>query len=91
MAIASLLARIGTSDPVEARVSMADLVAGFDITRFGRATPRFDPAELKLLNGRVLGMMDYAEVSARLADMGVDMGSGFWDAIRGNLHACRSI
>lgn len=85
MAIASLLARIGTSDPVEARVSMADLVAGFDITRFGRATPRFDPAELKLLNGRVLGMMDYAEVSARLADMGVDMGSGFWDAIRGNL------
>ena len=61
------------------------LVAGFDISRFGRATPRFDPAELKLLNGRILGMMDYAEVSDRLADMGVDMGGGFWDAIRGNL------
>lgn len=85
MAIASLLARIGTSDPVEPRSRMDDLVAGFDIGRFGRATPKFDPAELTLLNGRILGMMDYDAVADRLAGLGLEMDAPFWEAIRGNL------
>jgi glutamyl-tRNA synthetase len=86
MAIASLLARIGTSDPVEACSDMSVLVEGFDISRFGRATAKFDPTELNLLNGRILGMMEYDAVSERLADMGIDMGADFWVAIRGNLN-----
>ena len=90
MAIASLLARIGTSDPVEPRTAMADLVAGFDITRFGRATPRFDPADLELLNGRILGMMDFDAVAGRLNALGVGFGDdirtrAFWEAVRGNI------
>lgn len=85
LAIASLLARIGTSDPVEARASMAELIEGFDIARFGRATPRFDPAELNLINGRILGMLDYDTVQPRLAELKADMGADFWIAIRGNL------
>ena len=90
MALASLLARIGTSDPVEPRAAMDELVAGFDIGRFGRATPRFDPAELKLLNGRVLGMAEYGAISERLAGLGVDFGDedrarAFWEAVRGNI------
>ncbi|MGC6484348.1 MAG: glutamate--tRNA ligase [Candidatus Puniceispirillales bacterium] len=85
MAIASLLARIGTSDPVEPRATMDDVVSGFDITRFGRATPKFDPAELSLLNGRILGMTDHEAVQDRLAAMGLDISPDFWSAIRGNL------
>ena len=85
MAIASLLARIGTSDPVEPRTGMGDLVAGFDISRFGRATPRFDPADLTMINGRIIGMMDYGDVRERLSELGADMGQDFWDAVRGNL------
>ena len=36
-ALASLLARIGTSDPVVPQVSLSDVVDGFDLSRFGRA------------------------------------------------------
>ena len=36
MAIASLLARIGTSDPVVPTADMAMVIDGFDIMRFGR-------------------------------------------------------
>jgi len=85
MAIASLLARIGTADPVEARQSMQELVEGFDISRFGRATPRFDPAELKLVNSRVLNGLDFDMVATRLKDLGVGGGAGFWQAVRGNI------
>ena len=94
MAVASLLARIGTSDPVEPRVRMEELVAGFDIGRFGRATPRFDPADLKLLNGRILGMLEYDSVAGRLGELDVvfdDEASAraFWLAVRGNISSLR--
>ena len=41
IALKALLARIGTSDPVEAVADMQPLVAGFDFARFGRAPARF--------------------------------------------------
>ncbi len=85
IAIASLLARIGTSDPVEPRIQMSDVIDGFDMTRFGRATPRFDPAELTIVNSRILGQLDYAVVSAQLEAIGVVGGEVFWHAVRGNL------
>ena len=83
MAIASLLARIGTSDPVEVRANMDDLVAGFDISRFGRATPRFDPEQLHQINGKVLAEFSFAQVKDRLD--GLKDGDLIWDAVKGNI------
>ena len=48
-AVVSLLARIGTSDPVEPFADVAPLIEGVDFARFGRAPARFDEAELALL------------------------------------------
>lgn len=83
MAIASLLARIGTSDPVEVRANMDDLVAGFDISRFGRATPRFDPEQLRQINGKVLAEFSFAQVKDRLG--GLKDGDLIWGAVKGNI------
>lgn len=85
LAVASLLGRIGTSDPVEPRLSIDEVIQGFDITRFGRATPRFDPTELSLINSRILGGTDFAHVADRLSALGVEGGEGFWNAVRGNI------
>lgn len=85
VAIASLLGRIGTSDPVEARQAMEEVIAGFDINRFGRATPRFDPAELTLINSRILGNTPFDVVADRLSALGVGGGESFWNAVRGNI------
>jgi len=49
MAVTSLLAKLGTSDPIEPRLSLDDLVAEFDFAKFSRTIPRFDPAELQRL------------------------------------------
>ncbi len=66
LAIASLLGRIGTSDPIEPRQSLAEVIAGFNVSRFGRATPRFDGAELKPMNSRILGNTPYEVMADRL-------------------------
>ena len=85
VAIASLLARIGTSDPVVPHIDLAAIIDGFDLSRFGRATAKFDPAELAQVNIRVIQQLDYASVSDELAEAGVDGGADFWLAVRDNL------
>ncbi len=81
-AIMSLLARIGTSDPVEPFVDPAPLIAAFDFARFGRAPARFDEAELAQLNARIVHQLDYETVADRLP-AGIDRNG--WEAIRPNL------
>jgi glutamyl-tRNA synthetase len=86
MAVLSLLARLGTSDPVEPFADIAPLVAGFDLGKLGRAPVHFDPAELRALNARLLGTLPHAAVAERLRALGVGGGAAFWDAVRPNLH-----
>src|SRR5690606_23824947 len=86
MALLSLLARLGTSDPVEPRVDLHELVSGFDISHFGRAIAKFDVDELTNLNAKVLHAMPYARVKDRLKDLGLTHADeAFWNAVRPNL------
>ena len=85
MAIASLLARIGTSDPVVPTADMATVIDGFDIKRFGRATAKFDPAELAQVNAKVVQELPFATVAERLEAAAVGGGEPFWMAVRDNL------
>jgi glutamyl-tRNA synthetase len=82
VALAALLARLGTSDPVEPVTGLAPLIAGVDFARFGRAPARFDEAELALLNQKVLHHTDYHAVAPRLPTA---IDEARWNAIRPNL------
>jgi glutamyl-tRNA synthetase len=81
-ALIALLARIGTSDPVEPFADPAPLIASFDFARFGRAPARFDEAELAQINARIVHQLGYEVVAARLPE---GMGPAAWAAIRPNL------
>jgi len=81
-ALVALLARLGTSQPVEPIADRAVLVDSFDLAHFGRAPARFDEAELERLNAAIVHQMAFAEVQHRLpAGMTVEG----WEAIRPNL------
>lgn len=82
VALIALLARIGTSLPVEPVASPQALFADFDFARFGRAPARFDLDELKALNARILHLLDHEQVADRLP---AGMDAGAWEAIRPNL------
>jgi glutamyl-tRNA synthetase len=66
MAMLSVLARIGTSQPVEPVASLDELAAGFDFATFGRAPAHFDPHDVELINARLLHKLDYAAVKDEL-------------------------
>ena len=82
LAIAGLLARLGTADPVEPVTSLDALIATVDFARVGRAAARFSEEELAHLSARTLHAMPHAAVRERFPD---DLGEAFWLAVRGNL------
>lgn len=83
-ALVALLARLGTSDPVDAALDADALAQGFDLSRFGRAPARFDDAELQRVNAAVIHRLPFADVTARLP---AGMGEAAWTAIRPNLNS----
>lgn len=86
MAINSYLALLGTPDPIRAVPALEELAADFDLARYGRAAPKFDPAELQHLNARLLHDLPFEAVADRLAALGLDSAdAAFWEAVRPNL------
>jgi glutamyl-tRNA synthetase len=85
MAVLCHAALIGTSEAIEPLKSHDELAERLDFSKISTAPGRFDLAELKTLNGKLLHMLDYADVAERLADLGVGGGEEFWHAVRGNL------
>ena len=81
-AIASLLARLGSSQPIEPFADMQPLIDSFDFAHFGRAPARFDEGELATLNQKIVHLLPYDAVATRLPD---GMDGQAWDAIRPNL------
>lgn len=82
MAINSLLARLGTADPVEPQTDLQALADGFDFGRFGRAAAKFSEDELASINAKIVHQLPYEAVQARLPD-GVD--APVWEALHANL------
>jgi glutamyl-tRNA synthetase len=82
MALLSVLARIGTSQPVEPATGLDDLAAGFEFATFGRAPAHFDPHEVELVNARLLHLLGYAAVEDRLP---AGASEEDWLLVRSNL------
>jgi glutamyl-tRNA synthetase len=91
IAILSHLAKLGTSDPVETRESLAALAEEFDFAKIGRAPARYDLEELKRLNAGALHAMPYAVAQPRLVQLDADLGEAFWTAVRANLNVFQDV
>lgn len=88
MALLSLMARLGSSDPVELRSDMNELIEGFDISRFGAAPTKFDAGDLVPLTARYLQSLPYDAVADKVAELGVpeDKAEQFWQVARENIN-----
>jgi len=87
MAILSLMARLGSSDPVELREGVDEVVAGFDLAKFGSAPTKFDADDLQPLTSRWLAARPFADVADDVAALGVpaDLAERFWSVVRENI------
>jgi len=86
-ALLSLLARLGSSQPVELRTSLEDITEGFDLSQFGAAPTKFDAADLRPLTARHLASLPFAAVAGDIAALGVPdaLARQFWQVTRENI------
>ena len=87
MAILSLMARLGSSEPVELRETVQEVVDGFDVSKFGAAPTKFDPEDLEPLTHRWLAARPFSDVADQVAALGVpaDQAEMFWNTVRENI------
>lgn len=92
-ALLSLMARLGSSQPVELRASLDEIAEGFDIDQFGSAPTKFDVEDLYPLTARHLGAQPLVAVSGDVASAGVDgaEAEAFWAVIRENITTRKDI
>ena len=87
LALLSLMARLGSSKPVELVGSMDELIAGFDVGSFGSAPTKFDAEDLFPLTRHYVQGLPFDAVKARIAALGVPeaKAEAFWSVARGNI------
>lgn len=87
MALLSLMARLGSADPVELRDTHRQLIEGFTLSKFGAAPTKFDVEDLFPLTHRHLAALPYSSVAEDIAAIGVpsEQAERFWDVARENI------
>ena len=87
MALLSLMARLGSSKPVELAGSLDELADGFDIGSFGSAPTKFNPEDLKPLTRAHLQHLPLSAVAGQLEALGVPAGlqAPFWAVASQNI------
>ena len=87
MAVLSMMARLGSSEPIELRTSMYELIDGFDLSKFGAAPTKFDVADLTPLTSKYVSGLSFEVMADELAALGVpdDIAPALWDVARDNI------
>ncbi len=86
-AVLSLMARLGSSQPVELRMSLDEIADGFELSQFGSAPTKFDVNDLFPLTARYLSGLSLDQVAGAVRAAGVpdDLADQFWTVTRENI------
>lgn len=89
LAITSFLARLGTSEPIEPRVNMQEIIDNFAISSMSKSSAIYDFAELERINQKIVHMMTYDMVKDRDFMKGID--ADFWESVKLNLSKAKDV
>ena len=86
-ALISLMARLGSSQPVELQTELDAVAEGFELSHFGTAPTKFDKEDLFPLTARYLQSLPFVVVAKSVADAGVPetYAEQFWMVVRDNI------
>ena len=91
LAILSLLATIGTSNSIELKDSIDQIINEFKIKTISTSPGRIETDLLNALNKKLIQNYDFDTVKDRLEKVDKKIDEKFWTAIRGNLNTVEEI
>ena len=86
-ALLSMMARLGSSQPVELKMTLEELAEGFDLSQFGASPTKFDAADLWPLTRERNQALPFEAVRDRIAALGVPdhLAERFWHVASQNI------
>jgi glutamyl-tRNA synthetase len=86
MAIINYLGHLGNPEATDLALTMDDVVKHFDLSKYGKSSPKFSPEDLLRSNEKYLQHVSFEAIAPRLKDLGFTKTTpAFWQAIQGNL------
>ncbi len=86
IAVSSFLAKIGTSDSVVIHNSLDELVAEFDIGKFGRNPTIYSIEDIERLNIKLIHTLSFQDAKGYFEENGLSkIDEDFWLAVRPNI------
>lgn len=88
MSIVNLLAQTGTSQSLKIYKNFDELVNDFSFEKFSKSATNYNILELTNINQKLLQILDFAEVEARLLEIGITqkISEKFWQVIKLNIN-----
>lgn len=86
-ALLSMMARLGSSQPVELKMSLDEIAEGFALSQFGAAPTKFDAEDLVPLTRHRNQQLPFAAVAAQIAELGIpaEQAEAFWKVASQNI------
>ena len=91
LAILSLLATIGTSQSIELKDSLNQIISEFKLETISTSPGRIEIDVLNALNKKQVQKLNFDEVSERLKNINEKIDEKFWNTIRSNLETVEGV
>ena len=91
LAILSLLATIGTSQSIELKDSLHQIISEFKLETISTSPGRIEIDVLNALNKKQVQKLNFDEVSERLKNINEKIDEKFWNTIRSNLETVEGV
>ena len=91
LAILSLLATIGTSQSIELKDSLNQIISEFKLETISTSPGRIEIDVLNALNKKQVQKLNFDEVSERLKNIDEKIDEKFWNTIRSNLETVEGV
>ncbi len=91
-ALISLLSQIGTSKSIEIYKNFDQLIENFNFSNFSKSSTNYDLDEVKNINQKLLQILDFPYVKARLAQLNLsEIDENFFNIFKANIEILSEI
>ena len=87
-AIINVLSSLGTSNNVDHKNSLEDLIKNFSFEKMSLSSPKFNVRDVELLTKKIIAEKSFAEVKSKISEQ---VSEDFWETIKGNINTLKEV
>ncbi len=87
-AIINILSSLGTSNNVDHKNSLENLIKEFSFEKMSLSSPKFNVRDVELLTKRIISEKSFDEIKSQIS---LKISEKFWETIKGNINTLKEI